>query len=234
MDTKVYIDLDIEQLHRLMEFPNEMGNVVHNIAIMLAPFDTGNLRSAITLMRNTPRKIVLHYSHMVANYIKFLEEGLGSVKKYYGFISIDTRMSIIEALIGWIETGVIPPHLYNPSKPIIDMKSTSNIFSWEQDMLKSVGKNSSEISPNVRRKISMIRELEYRQSRGINTTTIPRKGRATLSEQSLHAPFASNSLALQGDNTRRLGRKVWGSVAIGSNRGSGELSRAYSKLKQGR
>lgn len=226
----IVLPVNQEQLDRAKNFPSQMGNVFHNIAVMLAPYDTGNLRTSIFLMKNTNKNITIEYNHLIANYSYFLEEGLGSVKKYKGFISVDTHFAIVDTLVGYIQNGILPPM---QSVPIVHLQSTTNLFSWEKDMLLAVGKNSNEISPNVRRKISMVREINHRQSQGIRDTKIPRVGRVRTSEQSLHEPFKSSSPALLGDNSTRLGRKIWGTVAVGSHRGASELSRAYNRIKKG-
>ena len=65
---------------------------------------------------------------MSANYIRFLEEGLGYVKKYQGFISVDTKMAIVEGVIDFILTGDYPFYSFAPK---ITLSSTSKIFSKE-------------------------------------------------------------------------------------------------------
>ena len=74
-----------------------------NIAVLNAPYDTGNLRSAISLASNNSNNIRIQYSLLNANYIKFLEYGYGPVKKHIGFIRSKTLSDMVEAIIGFIK-----------------------------------------------------------------------------------------------------------------------------------
>lgn len=160
----VYLYVDDEGVQRAKNLNTAMGYVAWNIAVMIAPYDTGNLRNSITLKRNTSKRMVLSYNLTNANYIKFLELGQGSVKKYQGFISRDTLNEIGSAYMSYIQNGSIPAYTKTPN---ITLKSTSNIFSTERQLLRDLGVNSERLNANVRRSISRAREKEYRLQNGI-------------------------------------------------------------------
>lgn len=211
----VTISVDDKGLQRARNFEQGLGMALHNIAVMLAPYDTGNLRSAISVPISTQRKIVVDYNFMVANYIKFLELGEGNVKKHKGFISIDTHAAFVEVMTTYIQTGYIPPF---KSAPVVEMRSTSKIFSQEYDILKGIDRKSNEISPQVRRQISMIRETAYRKQQGIDNFKIPRKNRISTIDFHLKSPTNNKTL--------------YKSISHGSNKGISELRKIYRKLRE--
>ena len=158
-----YVELSEEQYEKVKNLDSSLGMWFWNMAVMLAPYDTGNLRRSITLVANTSKKINIRYNTMNANYIKFLEEGLGPVKKYKGFIENQTRIAIVEELIMYLKTGMKPMFT---SAPFVALRSSQSVFRQEKPFLVKSNMKTSSITPNVRRKISQIRELSYRQSIG--------------------------------------------------------------------
>lgn len=174
-DLSITIVVDEKGLERAKNLNLKMGMVAWNIATILAPVDTGNLRRSIMLTTNTQKKVSLHYDLMSANYIRFLEEGYGPVKKHIGFIGDTTRLAITEAYVAYIETGHIPMYT---SIPTINLNDTSNIFGTEKQILRSANNNASKISANSRREISRERESMFRSKFRRNLWTTPNGLRA--------------------------------------------------------
>lgn len=158
------VEIDKKRFEEIYKygFPTALGYWFWNMAVMIAPEDTGNLKRSITLASNSPRKIRIRYDLSAANYTKFLEEGVGPVKKYKGFISVDTTAAITEQAISWIITGKTPMFLVTSPKPFVSLKSSSNQpFSWERAYLKQADVNAKTITAKSRMEISKIREMNY-------------------------------------------------------------------------
>ncbi len=162
-------------------FDMALGYWFWNIAVMIAPMDTGNLRRAITLKSNRARKIRISYSTFIANYIQFLEEGQGPVKKYKDFIKKDTAESIAEQLVAWIITGKRPLYARQGVKPMVKLSASKySPFSRERMFLKQANMNSNVLTAKTRMQISKIREIDYSGSKQSNTgqkvTTVTSRG----------------------------------------------------------
>lgn len=143
-------------------FDSALGYWFWNIAILIAPIDTGNLRSAITLKANKERRIRISYNEFIANYVQFLEEGQGPVKKYQDFIKKDTTEVIAEQLVSWIITGKRPLYAKQGVKPIVQLSASKyKPFSMEKTLLKQANMNANVINAITRMQISKIRELTY-------------------------------------------------------------------------
>lgn len=160
MDINVY--LTPEQFERVQNLDSRLGFQLWQIADMIAPYDTGNLRSAISLARNTTSQIRLQYNLFTANYIDFLEKGQGPVKKYKGFIEKDTVSAIIEATVAYLSSGGMSlPSL--TLRPLI-YKTLGTPFGAEKKILNQTDQfNRNVITFEQRRKISQIRETNFRQ-----------------------------------------------------------------------
>ena len=156
-------------------FDSSLGGYFHNIAVMVMAYDTGNARSAISLSKNAPKHIQIHYDLMKANYIKFLEEGVGPVKKHKGIISVLTAGTIAEELIGWLITGSNPTFTSPPVvalrqskyRPFSAKSSVTGLS--EKNMLQYSSMNSNAISAQARSEISKVREYTYLRLQGGNT-----------------------------------------------------------------
>lgn len=158
-----YITADAEQFLKLQKegFDTALGYWFWNTAVMIAPYDTGNLRSAIILSKNKPRHISIKYDTFMANYALFLEEGIGPVKKYKHFIKGDTTSVIVEQLISWIKTGKRPMFAINNVTPFVQLRVSNKPFSKEKTFLRQANMNASLISAKSRSQISKIRALQY-------------------------------------------------------------------------
>lgn len=173
MDLTIYVDEKRYNEISRKGFSNALGNYFHNIAVLGAPYDTGNLRMAISLPKNTPKHIQINYNTMRANYIKFLEEGIGPVKKHKGFISVLTVGAIAEAMVGWIVSGIEPTVAISPQvvqmrqskyRPFSAKSSVTGVS--ERDVLRQAGMYDNTISPQARREVSKFREYGYLSIQG--------------------------------------------------------------------
>ena len=143
-------------------FDMALGYWFWNIAVMIAPYDTGATRASILLKTNKPRRIRISYNEFMANYIKFLEEGQGPIKKYKDFIKKDTAEAIDEQLASWIMTGKAPTYAIQGIKPFVVLRKSKNApFSRERALLKQANMNSNVITASSRMQISQIREINY-------------------------------------------------------------------------
>jgi hypothetical protein len=199
-----YIALTDEQFEKVKNLDTALGMWFWNMAVMISPYDTGNARRAITLNSNTSKKITVRYNLTQANYIKFLEEGVGPVKKYKGYIKNRTRMAFVEELIFYLKTGQTPMFT---ATPFVLLKSSQNVFHGERKYLAQADMHTNAITAKARNTISKIRETAYRQENGI----------ATSSFRGLKAETGTMK------QSRRL---------TGSTRGMSALSQAYSDLKR--
>lgn len=186
-----------EQFNRAVNFGTVFGHLMINIGVMLAPMDTGNLRRSITLTKNNERRKQIRYNTMSANYLRFLENGDGPVKKHKGFISVDTTTSIVEGISNIILTGNYPFLSFSPN---VELKDTGNIFSKERQILRSNEIKTDRINANIRRRISQLRESEYRNKIGMNKF---------------------------GTSGKKINTTT--NFSYGSNKGSSVLSKAYKR-----
>jgi hypothetical protein len=158
------VETDLHQFEKLQKqgFDMSLGYWFWNMAVMIAPYDTGATRSSIMLKKNKPKRIKISYDLSKAVHVKFLEEGVGPVKKYKDFIKKDTAESIAEQLVSWIITGKSPSYAMQGIKPFIVLKTSKhNPFSWEQTLLKQANMNTNSINAKTRSQISKIRETTH-------------------------------------------------------------------------
>lgn len=168
-NTNIYVSEERFNQLKQCGFDSSLGMYFWNIAVMYAPYDTGNLRSSIKLIRNTKKHIRIGYDLSTANYAKFLEMGVGPVKKYKGFASTQTRGELYEQLVGWVLTGKNPTFT---TKPFVALKMSSNQpFSWERTVLRQMNKGKNSIDAKTRNTISQIRDFNYRKSMGESGTS---------------------------------------------------------------
>ncbi len=162
------VTTDLENFIKLQKqgFDSALGYWFWNMAVMIAPYDTGNLKSSITLKKNKPRRIHISYNTSRANYVRFLEEGQGPVKKYKDFIKKGTAEAIAEQLVSWIMTGKAPSYAVQGIKPFVVLKTSVNKpFSRERAFLKQANMNSNVITAKTRMQISRIRDIDFSGNR---------------------------------------------------------------------
>jgi len=167
-----FIEVPEEIYEQVKEFDESLGMWFWNMAVMIAPYATGNLRRSITLTSNRPKKINIRYSLMRANYLKFLEEGIGPVKQHTQFIGTKTRLVIVEQLIIYLQTGRKPMFTRTP---YVSLRNTKGVFPSEKAFLRSANMGTQTINANTRMKISQIRETAYRKQNKLKMTSFSGK-----------------------------------------------------------
>lgn len=161
MNFAITTDLDIDGMS------SELGFWLWNIAIAYAPYDTGNLRRAITMNSNTDTRKLFVYNAFNAIYLHYLEEGMGSVKKYKNFIKQDTMMAFIQEVMYYFKTGKTGSLT---GKPNINLKtSEQGAMFYEKKILKSLNMNNKVLTADDR---MMLSKLRYRGLVGSNKTRI--------------------------------------------------------------
>ncbi len=194
MDFTIYVSE--KRYNELLQngFDPSLGGYLHNIAVMIMAYDTGNARSAISNSKNTPRHIQIHYDLLKANYIKFLDDGVGPVKKHKGIVSVLTVGTFAEELIGWLVSGQNPTFTSPPVvalrqskyRPFSAKSSVTGLS--EKDVLKQSQMNTDTISAQARGEVSKVREYTYLRlaggsfggSRGVKTQTTRLQGHQHL------------------------------------------------------
>ena len=180
-----YLNVTDEQYDNIKNLNSLLGMALFNIAVLNAPIDTGNLRRSITLASNTSKKINVRYNLSVANYAKFLELGVGPVKKYKGFISQKTTASMVEEIISFIKSGKISSWTYGVS-PVVLLKRTSHIFGQERKVIEKANiKARNTLTANQRKQISKIREKDYQKSLGNKVGSVKGKNAITITKNEI-------------------------------------------------
>lgn len=159
MNFTVNTDKDIQVLSQ------QLGFTLWNIAVAFAPYDTGNLRSAITMNTNTATRKKIVYNALNAYYLHYLEMGDGSVKKHKGFISKDTASAFVIYLINYFKNGGDDGIFFG--KPRVKLRESEHgaMFS-ERRILKSLDLSMKPLTADDRRKLSQIR------FRGLNDSNL--------------------------------------------------------------
>jgi hypothetical protein len=112
----------------------EIKDSLWHVAVLNAPYRTGNLRSSIKRVSMSNNKVIFLYSEAQAFYTKFLEQGLGRNKKHIGFIENLTVGSMVFEIAKYIQTN-------NPSFsgiPLVQLR-TDKQRNYERKIMKSMG-----------------------------------------------------------------------------------------------
>lgn len=175
----IWLSVDKEQYDRIKDLDTHLGMILWNLAVMVAPIDTGNLRRAISLAKNNRKNIRIQYNLLNANYIKFLEYGYGPVKKYKGFISNLTVSIFIETIINFIKVGNIDKGLL-ALPPLVVLNKAQSVFNQEGKVAKMLNIGKRGLTANQRRQISRYRERVWQESVGSKpTSSVGRKVETT-------------------------------------------------------
>lgn len=160
-----YLDVSEKEYNNIKDLDTSLGMALWNIAVMNAPIDTGNLRRAISLASNNSKNIRVQYNLLTANYIHFLENAYGPVKKYKGFISNRTVGAFIQEIISFIKKGTISSFVLG-LPPIVATAKTKSVFGQERKIMNNIGMTQKNLTANQRKKISALRERSYQASIG--------------------------------------------------------------------
>lgn len=99
MEFVIDVDREIDGL------TDDLANSIWQLLVYSAPYDTGNLRSAIKKQTSSKNKIMFIYDETQALYLDFLERGVGFVKKYKGFIENLSVGETVNEVLYWAQTG---------------------------------------------------------------------------------------------------------------------------------
>ena len=99
------MDFIIETDRDFVGLDDELANSIWQLLVYSAPYDTGNLRSAIKKSVSNARRILFIYDETTAVYLKFLEDGVGFVKKHKGFISVVSLGEATMEVMYYAKTG---------------------------------------------------------------------------------------------------------------------------------
>ncbi|NCU31215.1 hypothetical protein EOM57_05465 [Candidatus Saccharibacteria bacterium] len=183
LNVTLYVDEARYEQIRKGGFSKALGYWLWDTGFMGTPMDTGNARRNVVLRDNKPRHIRVEWDLFNANYVRFLEEGRGPVKKYKGFISVDIRGAMMEQVMSWLLTGEEPYYARRGITPFVALGVSKNKpFSMERSLLRQADMNANKITAKARQEVSRIRELGYSQglipqnTRGQRPDTQVKKG----------------------------------------------------------
>ena len=169
MNINITTDIDMNG------FSKGLAMWLWNIAVAVAPYDTGNLRRAIRLNTATESKIKIAYNVYDAMYLHYLEEGMGPVKKHRGFIGDTTVNAFIRELLYYIKTRKQP---LITSKPMASLRvSEHSPMFYERRILNAIGMSwAKTVTADDRMKLSHLRyrslqNTGYQRIRGMRTDT---------------------------------------------------------------
>ncbi len=136
MDFHVDTDLQIEVLN------SALGYWLWNLAVVLAPYDTGNLRRSITMSANSDTHKKYVYNTMNAMYLDYLERGIGPIKKHMCFIEHKTVGRFVEEIIDYFKVG----KNISLGKPTVTLQiSKQGAMFYEKKILHRMGLDDMEL-----------------------------------------------------------------------------------------
>lgn len=97
--------ITIESDKPITRLTTDLSNSIWQVLVYSAPYDTGNLRSAIRKSADTNTRTLFIYDENQARYLDFLERGVGPVRKYKGFISQKSLNEATKEIVYWAKTG---------------------------------------------------------------------------------------------------------------------------------
>ncbi|NCC41781.1 MAG: hypothetical protein EOM21_20685 [Gammaproteobacteria bacterium] len=134
-----------------------LGYSIWNIAVMKAPYETGNLKSQIMLQNNGSKVKRIVYNDYNAYYLNYLEEGRGRNKRHIGFIENDTVNAILSETYLFLLTG----RTTFSGVPTINFRN-ERARNYERNSLREIGFNlQRRISANDRATLSRIEARKH-------------------------------------------------------------------------
>lgn len=118
----------------------DLKNSLWTVAVVSAPYRTGNLRSSIKKISMSKNRVMYAYSEQQAYYTDFLEQGIGRNKKHIGFIENITVGSMVQEIADTARSGSTT----FKGIPMISFR-TDKARNYERQMLRKMG-----ISPDIR------------------------------------------------------------------------------------
>lgn len=164
MSQKLVFETKINK-DEFIKLMNSSKNSLWNIAVLNAPYRTGNLRANIKRSIDE-NKTHFVYDNLEAAYIDFLEEGKGRNKRHIGFIENRT----VNAMIIEIMTITLTGKPTFSSIPSIQLR-TDKLRNYEKKIAKGLG-----IGPNERINAAERASLSFGYRKGYNRKTRPTDG----------------------------------------------------------
>ena len=133
-----------------------------NASMTPIPYDTGNLRSSYNMKNNSQKRIRYGFDKTKAYYIDYLEEGVGPVTKYKGFIKNQMVGILVQELLAFISTNKVGSIT---TKPRVELRISQHKrpFPYERRILKEMGTRLNYLSADERRSLS---KIMYRSKTG--------------------------------------------------------------------
>lgn len=146
----------IANTNELKDFPQSLAFQLWNIAVAGTPMDTGNARANTKLLVSNEKTIAIGWDTFNANYVDFLERGVGPVKKYKGFISVGVFNDFIQAITEWAYFGKV---IGSWSTPVVFTSVSTRPFVAERGFLSKAGFSTRKINAIQRERISQARQM---------------------------------------------------------------------------
>lgn len=142
----------------------DLKDSLWHIALLSAPYRTGNLRSSIKRLSFGENKVKYIYDSQQAYYTDFLEKGIGRNKKHVGFIEFITVESMMSEIMG----SAIYGQTTFKGTPILELK-TDFARNYERKILRNMKIDTKKrINAVDRAKLSLIQSQS--KKRGANRT----------------------------------------------------------------
>lgn len=148
--------LGIANTNELKDFPQSLAFQLWNVAVAGTPMDTGNARANTKLLVSNEKTIAIGWDTFNANYVDFLERGVGPVKKYKGFISVGVFGSFIRTITEWAYFGKV---MGSWSTPVVFTSVSNSPFVAERGFLSKAGFSTRKINAIQRERISQVRQM---------------------------------------------------------------------------
>ena len=160
MDLYIATPTQISKEQYIKNFGN-INTSLWNVAVMNAPYKTGNLRLNIKKSSPSLNKTFFVYDDLEAAYVNFLEEGIGRNKRHVGFIENRTLNAMLFEIDYFFVTGKTS-FAYSPSV----MPRTDKLRNYERKMAERLGFSvNTRINASERASLSFGFRKGYKRKR---------------------------------------------------------------------
>lgn len=131
-------------------FDSRLASSIWSIHVYGSPMDSGNLRRSIKQVGSSSVRMTFIYDGTQAYYLKYLQEGIGFVKKHKGFID-NNVVNTVRELIYWSHYE----RTTYTSIPSVQLNK-ARAMGYERKMLQNSGLSNRIISSGDRARLSKI------------------------------------------------------------------------------